>query len=325
MDYLAFGLLAGSLIVIASFAVRDGAPHLSAIPAGARLARLSRRDIPIAWGRWCADAGLVLGGTGTLVLIVTVGALLLGVSDDVGGIVVALSVAIAVIGSALGLARLTQRYRDEAEAELEGPLPASSLAGMPADPVTRLELTRSPLPSMGESPAVAAPTIASEPADVWDEDLPTWSSPARAEVPIAEPPGVAAPRAEQRSVEVPTTDGSEGSLAAPPAAPRAPVRGGRRSPDRADDTETQPEPAPPLDEVASPPLGGQFSSPLLADIGLTPIERDAADGFRSPLLSDLFEATGLDPDAGATSDLLIDEAPAPVPATSRLRQEVDNR
>jgi hypothetical protein len=73
-------------------------------------------------------------------------------------------------------------------------------------------------------------------------------------------------------------------------------------------------------------IGGAFRSPLLADIGLAPLDGQADDGFRSPLLSELNDAERDDDieDAGA-SDLLIDETPAPIQPAGRPRDAMDNR
>ena len=78
-------------------------------------------------------------------------------------------------------------------------------------------------------------------------------------------------------------------------------------------------------EQRTPVAGGIFQSPLLADIGLTPLDQDGDDGFRSPLLNNLDEEERADDHLLGGSDLLIDEAPAPVQPTLRHRDEVDNR
>lgn len=263
-----FGLVAGSLIVIASFVVRDALPHLSAIDGDSRLARLSRAQSPSAWGRWCADAGLVLAAAGTLVLLITVAALLTDLSDAAGNIVVGLSAAVAVVASVLGVARLGQRLRVDTERELRG----------------------------------EALLVAQAPArTTWDDDLPIWSpsTPERQQtsgVTLAEVP----PNREEdvAAIEEPGDWGWSATAAgdAPPWAPLA--------------------------------NGGLFSSPLLADIGLSPVEEAIDDGYRSPLLSDLLDNPiddGDESDTDAGSDLLIDEAPAPIGSTSRLRDEMDDR
>lgn len=329
MDYLAFGLLAGSLTVIASFVVRDGMPHLSAIGEGSRLGRLSRAETPLAWGRWCADAGLVLAGAGTCVLIITVAALLAGLDDGAGNILVGLSVAAAAVASALGLRRLGQRLRTEAGAELGGELeptyPAeavrATVANERADPSATVDVSHEPT---GARAAVDD--------DVWGEELPTWSPPIRpvapVDVPVADlsPTPVAGP--------VPESGQAGSSWADPDSVPPAPPPTRGRTRLRVIEERAEPPPlrgrppAPSVDEGQGPPaIGGLFSSPLLADIGLTSPDGDGAEArFRSPLLSDLHDVGAEDDSVvGTGSDLLIDEAPAPVQTGGRTRDGVDDR
>jgi len=318
VDYLAFGLLAGSLIVIASFVVRDGLPHLSVIGDGSRLDRWSRSETPQAWGRWCADAGLVLAGAGTVVLLITVAALLVGLSDGAGNMLIGLSAAAAVVASALGIARLTQRLRVEADAELTGDL---DLFAPPAPEPAPTRRTK-PAPRFESAAAlVGAPVGARD--DVWDDELPIWSpSPGRPEAAAVEPaagltmPSQADSLAESEPVEPIWS---------------APISDPERSPRSTGPTRRLVQPPAPPDqspgaESDPPAIGGVFRSPLLADIGLTPLDGKAEDGFRSPLLTDLHEVErDDDADLGGGSDLLIDEAPAPVQPAGRLRDEMNNR
>ena len=304
MDYLAFGLLTGSLIVITSFVVRDALPHLAAIADGSRLARLSRSASPLAWARWCADAGLVLAAAGTLVLVITVAALLADLSDDAGNIVVGLSVAAAIVASAIGAARLGKRLRGDTERELRGePWPVAAAPARTAErPVISTEPALIKAAQLDHSPR-AVELASAESGDVWEDDLPLWSPPTRTrqESTGATVPEVALDRDELvASVEEPGAWG----YSAPPAAeapPRAPMT-----------------------------AGGLFSSPLLADIGLPTVDDEEDDGFRSPLLSDLRVGSVDDGDGDvveeeAGSDLLIDETPAPIQVGGRLRDEVDDR
>lgn len=333
MDYLAFGLLAGSLIVIASFVVRDGLPHLAAIAEQSRLARISRAATPVAWARWCADTGLVLAAAGTLVLVITVAALLADLSDSAGNLLVGLSAAVAVIASVLGAARLGQRLRVEAEAETDGEL------ALPAQPVP------SPQPQprraqrnrpAGDVEPVSAPPVQPaagltvETSTVWDDELPTWSPPSgRTDVPDAgahSGPATNLDTETMRSTVSPELHSSTASPEAPP--PRRPrVLPSRPSVEPSMEPPDVPEKRPIRDEELEPPVsGGLFRSPLLADIGLTPGAPEAEEQFQSPLLSGLLgEAQEHDAaEVGTGSDLLIDETPAPVQPSGRLRDELDN-
>ena len=304
MDYLAFGLLAGSLIVIASFVVRDALPHLSAIGGDSRLSRLSRAESPSAWGRWCADAGLVLAAAGTLVLLITVAALLADLGDDAGNIVVGLSVAVAVVASVLGCARLGQRLRWDTERELGGapwtvastPARATEMSVPSSKPAAAVQKLDQPAPRVVK-------VTSAEPGDVWDDDLPMWS-PSTAEHRPTMGARVAEVAPERDELVATVEESGAWGWSAPSA-----------------------EDAPPRSHVAS---GGLFSSPLLADIGLPAVEEQVEDGFRSPLLSDLHDGPvddgdGDDIDLNAGSDLLLDEAPAPVGSSGRQRDEIDDR
>jgi len=305
VDYLAFGLLAGSLIVIASFVVRDALPHLTAISRDSRLARASQASSPMAWARWCADAGLVLAAAGTLVLAITVATLLADLSDDAGNVVVGLSVAVAVAASVLGAVRLWQRLREDAAREMIGE--ARTEAGDPALPNEAAAVPAKRAVETVErddrpSPREVAPAV-DQPGDVWDDDLSIWSpSPSERQQPIVPTLAEVSPDGE-RDVASEAGLGSWGSVAGAAAAepPRTPL-----------------------------PNRGLFSSPLLADIGPSPVE-EVDDGFRSPLLSDLQdghrddggEGDDIDPDGGF--DLLLDEAPAPVGSSGRHRDGMDDR
>ena len=334
MDYLAFGLLAGSLIVIASFVVRDGLPHLAVIGPGSRLSRLSRAEAPLAWGRWCADAGLVLAGAGTCVLLITVAALLAGLSDSAGNLLVGLSIAVAVAASVLGVARLARRLSAETDAELRGEARQESRSTVAAPPVTIAAPAPSPVHTFG----IDLPdTPASMAEDVWDDELPTWTPSAgppvatRTEIDAVAPSLAAAPPDAHRQPVQP----------APAVAVNEPARRARLSIRRRSGEPVEPVPEPHEDAAVSSPTsmpvptqgseqrtpvaGGVFSSPLLADIGLTPLDQAGEDGFRSPLLSNLDTEERMDEYLMGGSDLLIDEAPSPVQSTVRQREEIDNR
>lgn len=329
MDYLAFGLLAGSLIVIVSFVVRDGLPHLSAVTEQSRLARVGRAAAPVAWDRWCADTGLVLAGAGTLVLVITVAALLADLSDGAGSLLVGLSAAVALIGSVLGAARLGQRLRVEADAETAGGLtlpirPAPSRRPRTNRPARDVE----PLSTSAVQPAAG---LAVDTDTVWDDDLPIWSGPlSRTNEPdmdaISGPPTSLA-RKSTSGTASPELDSSAAVPEAVTPAQAQALSSRRSSGPATEPTYGQAQGEIPDDELGPPVAGGRFRSPLLADIGLTPIEREADERFQSPLLSGLLAGAdghdGAETDVG--SDLLIDEAPAPVQPVGRVRDELDNR
>lgn len=342
MDYLTFGLLAGSGIVIISFLVRDAAPHLASLSPGSALGRLSRGDAPGAWERWCADVGLVVSAAGILVLLLTVGALLLGVADGMGTVVVALGLTVALVGAALGTARLTRRYRDEAAGERTG----ESLVGAWLLPMPTAASAVSQRESSGIEPSRMAPVVihVEEPATLWDDELPSWSSSAPDEaVPVTQTTGGEGtvesgappePFSAERlrpgaSDDAKVVDGLEPPQAAPVATRRIARRPSERTPvvpeivpaiGRPRDL-PEPDDRRLLDvEPAATVAGGSFSSPLLADIGVGAVDADTA-GFRSRLLLDLQDLDGAaDDQADGGSDVLIDEAPAP--ASARPRDEL---
>lgn len=350
MDYLTFGLLAGSVIVIASFLLRDAAPHLSALSPSSPLGRLSRRGAPLAWTRWCADAGLVVSAAGTAILLATVGALVADVADGVGTVVVALALAAALVAASLALARLTTRYRVDAAAErVDGPVSRPGSADPRSVAVGERTATQ-PLDLLPTRPAhIAAPSRALAGVDevpgveaeakLWDDELPTWSNtptefspserpapptpssrpapatpngPLTAIVEVHEPSDVDEDAVLEDEAPAARLPRSERTTRALPAVGRA--RGARITPTAVDPIGGEP---------AATVIGGSFSSPLLADIGL-PTQGEAMDGFRSRLLLDLDRPMAAEPDGDPEigSDILLDESPAPAFPSARGRDEL---
>ena len=350
MDYLTFGLLAGSVIVIASFLLRDAAPHLSALSPSPPLGRLSRRAAPLAWRRWCADAGLVVSAAGTLVLLATVGALVADVADGAGTIVVALALTAALVGAALVLARLTVRYQDDVATELSGasvarpgvraptrvatPEPSADLpVSLPTTRITHAPTTTRGVAAHDVAPVVAAGT------ELWEDDLPTWSGASTEAAPTvrpiaAQPPKHRSPETHDAAPSSPSPldvsdepeDHSEGDHVRPPVhvpsmEPRA---RGFRPVGRGWDADPMPAAVDPIGGApAATVIGGSFSSPLLADIGLPPAN-EASNGFRSRILLDLDRTLG--DEAGdeveTGSDIVLDESPAPAFPSTRGRDEL---
>lgn len=324
MDFVVAGLGIGALLVVIGFAVRDVGPLIG------RAADASDAEA-VAWRRrreaLCAGVSNALSAGGGVILIATIGAVLIGVSDSAGTwIVIVASLAGAALAGGM-LARTIAAHRTTGEpgrsvtAEVPGRLPVERPArgeDAPATATLQTEMTRSAEPTAEPPPGATsdAPIVADveeravvAPEPELDEPFdPTKLLPEE----FGEHP------ADEALPFFVVGDLRGGRLDDPPAeSPDLPQPDALPEPAEASRPATEPEEAPdnpaPVEEPETAPAaeagtpGSVFRSPLLADIDSTEQADAPEGGFSSQLLADV---TPVDtPSQPFRSPLLADVAP----------------
>lgn len=133
MDFVVVGFGLGALMIVLGFAIRDVGPLLRR-PTGALspevLAALRRR-----YAGFCRAVGNIAAVAGGVTVVLTLLALLAGVSDGVGWIVVLLAALLSIGGAALGIAAVVRQLEAVGPTIARGP--AFTAAGATTAPTAR--------------------------------------------------------------------------------------------------------------------------------------------------------------------------------------------
>lgn len=285
MDFVVAGLGIGALIVVIGFAIRDLGPLMfrpSGLMSPVRLAGAKRR-----WRGLCHDVSSALAIGGGVIVVATIAAVTLGVSDRVGAFVVGAGcVAGAAAATVLGVIA-ANRYRSAVDVEHDSAFggilsiqtETEPVEDVVSPPLNRLPRRRKPevaVAALPFEPEADFPQTVEDVTSGFSEDVDSSLLLVAADDDESDVPTDSTERATQTATHVlpdladlPSWRPLLPTSAAPelPAAP-API--------------PVPEPLP----VAPMTSGGIFKSSLLADIGLEPQPAPAA-GFSSRLLEDV--------------------------------------
>ncbi|MDQ3780000.1 MAG: hypothetical protein M3354_05585 [Chloroflexota bacterium] len=153
MDFVVVGLGVGAFVVLLGLTIRGAGPRRGALRADPPVspAEVGRR---LAIGRACRAGGLVACIAGTGILLVTVTALLLSLSDRAGAVVVMVAVSAAVLGGVGWAILYAQRYHPRPRSGAAWRWQGGTAAGHDAVPAALGETIDAGVARVGMAPLV---------------------------------------------------------------------------------------------------------------------------------------------------------------------------
>jgi hypothetical protein len=334
VDFVVVGIVIGAIIVGIGAVVRDLGPRRRPFVDRRIRREISPEAKAKAWRRFCQSLGTLVLTMGMIVILATVVAMVLSLSDSTGWMMVGASSALALVASGIGALIIPGHYQRGGFDPVIKQVAIRPAKVPPPVVVHDVEVPLSDLPgdSIDDLFSIDEPSSAAEPAPVPVDEMPPATEPAVISEATALPdPAIAEP---EESVEI-LPRGPEAEPEPPASAePQAERRSARRvtfsrpNAPRPEPEQAQPPARPVREPEAAPP---PYEAPLIDPDEDLPawnaqpkaipqpppyvpparVERSQPDpetGFQSSLLADLGATDGEERDvAGPFQSRLLNE------------------